>query len=85
MILTYQLKSYSTASGLDYPGVGPELSMLKENGRLTLREATDKEAVDAFVYLSQIEGIITALESAHAIAYIKREAKKYKKYDISCY
>jgi len=75
-------ESYSAASGLDYPGVGPELSMLKENGRLKLSEATDVEAVDAFVYLSQIEGIIPALESAHAIAYIKREAKKYKKSDI---
>ena len=75
-------ESYSAASGLDYPGVGPELSMLKESGRLTLGEATDTEAVDAFVYLSRTEGIIPALESAHAIAYIKREAKKYKKNDI---
>lgn len=75
-------ESYSAASGLDYPGVGPELSMLKELGRLTLSEATDDEAVDGFVYLSRIEGIIPALESAHAIAYIKREAKKYKKGDI---
>lgn len=75
-------ESYSAASGLDYPGVGPELSMLKENGRLTLSEATDVEAVEAFVYLSQTEGIIPALESAHAIAYIKREAKKYKTDDI---
>lgn len=75
-------ESYSAASGLDYPGVGPELSMLKENGRLTLSEATDDEAVDGFVYLSRTEGIIPALESAHAIAYIKRETKKYKKDDI---
>jgi tryptophan synthase beta chain len=75
-------ESYSAASGLDYPGVGPELSMLKESGRLTLSEATDDEAVDAFVYLSRIEGIIPALESAHAIAYIKREAKKSKSDDI---
>jgi len=75
-------ESYSAASGLDYPGVGPELSMLKESGRLTLSEATDDEAIDAFVYLSRTEGIIPALESAHAVAYIKREAKKYKKNDI---
>jgi len=75
-------ESYSAASGLDYPGVGPEMSMMKESGRLTLAEATDNEAVDAFVYLSRIEGIIPALESAHAIAYIKREAKKYKKDDV---
>jgi tryptophan synthase beta chain len=75
-------ESYSAASGLDYPGVGPELSMLKESGRLKLSEATDDEAVGAFVYLSRTEGIIPALESAHAIAYIKREAKKYKSDDI---
>lgn len=75
-------ESYSAASGLDYPGVGPELSMLKETGRLTLGEATDEEAIKAFVYLSRIEGIIPALESAHAIAYIIANAKKYKKNDI---
>ena len=76
------VEAHSISAGLDYPGVGPELSMLKESGRLTLSEATDAEAVDAFVYLSRIEGIIPALESAHAVAYIKREAKKYKKTDI---
>lgn len=75
-------ESYSAASGLDYPGVGPELSMLKENGRLTLGEATDEEAVKAFVYLSKTEGIIPALESAHAIAYILKEHKKYNKDDV---
>ena len=75
-------ESYSAASGLDYPGVGPELSMLKETGRLTLGEATDEQAVKAFVYLSRMEGIIPALESAHAIAYIIANAKKYKKDDI---
>jgi tryptophan synthase beta chain len=75
-------ESYSAASGLDYPGVGPEMSMMKESGRLKLGEATDDEAVDAFVYLSRTEGIIPALESAHAIAYIKREAKIYNSDDI---
>ncbi|MBP9758687.1 tryptophan synthase subunit beta [Candidatus Dojkabacteria bacterium] len=75
-------ESYSAASGLDYPGVGPELSMLKTSGRLTLGEATDKEAVDAFVYLSRTEGIIPALESAHAIAYILKSSSKYKRDDI---
>jgi tryptophan synthase beta chain len=75
-------ESYSAASGLDYPGVGPELSMLKENGRITLGEATDVEAIKAFRYLSRIEGIIPALESAHAIAYIIANASKYKKGDI---
>ena len=75
-------ESYSAASGLDYPGVGPELSMLKESGRLTLGYATDEEAVKAFVYLSRTEGIIPALESAHAIAYILKEHSKYDKDDI---
>ncbi len=75
-------ESYSAASGLDYPGVGPELSMLKESGRLTLGNATDEEAVKAFVYLSRTEGIIPALESAHAIAYILKEHSKYDKNDI---
>lgn len=75
-------ESYSAASGLDYPGVGPELSMLKTSGRLTLGEATDKEAVNAFVYLSRTEGIIPALESAHAIAYILKNSSKYKRDDI---
>jgi tryptophan synthase beta chain len=75
-------ESYSAASGLDYPGVGPEMSMLKESGRLTLAEATDTEAVDAFVVLSRTEGIIPALESAHAIAYIIKNADKYNKDDV---
>jgi len=76
------MQSYSAASGLDYPGVGPELSYLKETGRLTLAEATDKEAIAAFVELSQTEGIIPALESAHAVAYAIKYAKKLSKNDI---
>lgn len=75
-------ESYSAASGLDYPGVGPELSYLKEIGRLELAESTDKEAVEAFVTLSKIEGIIPALESAHAIAYGIKIAKKLSKNEI---
>ncbi len=70
-------ESYSAASGLDYPGISPILSMLKENGRLTLGEATDKEAVDAFIALSHLEGIIPALESAHAVAYLFQDHQKY--------
>ena len=73
--------SYSAASGLDYPGVGPELSYLKETGRLTLAEATDKEAVEAFIELSKTEGIIPALESAHAVAYAIKRAKSLSKND----
>lgn len=75
-------ESYSAASGLDYPGVGPELSMLAKSGRLTIASATDKEAIEAFVALSRIEGIIPALESAHAVAYVLKHAKDFKKDDI---
>ncbi|MFZ6034975.1 MAG: tryptophan synthase subunit beta [Patescibacteria group bacterium] len=68
-------ESYSAASGLDYPGVGPELAYLKEIGRMELAQVTDREAVKAFVELSKTEGIIPALESAHAVSYgIKRAA-----------
>ena len=70
-------ESYSAASGLDYPGISPILSMLKENGRLSLGAVTDKEAVDAFIGLSHLEGIIPALESAHAIAYLFQDHGKY--------
>lgn len=75
-------ESYSAASGLDYPGVGPELAFLKETGRLLLAEATDREAVEAFVELSKTEGIIPALESAHAVSYAIRRAAKLKTSDI---
>jgi len=70
-------ESYSAASGLDYPGISPILSMLKENGRLTLGAVTDKEAVDAFIGLSHLEGIIPALESAHAVAYLFQNHGNY--------
>lgn len=70
-------ESYSAASGLDYPGISPILSMLKENGRISLGAVTDKEAVDAFIALSHLEGIIPALETAHAIAYLFQDHGKY--------
>ncbi|MFW6014202.1 MAG: tryptophan synthase subunit beta [Nanoarchaeota archaeon] len=63
---------YSIASGLDYPGVGPEPSMLKKNNRLQNVTATDKEAIEGFYLLSKKEGIIPALESSHAIAYLEK-------------
>ncbi len=75
-------ESYSAASGLDYPGVSPILSHLKEENRLTLGEATDKEAVDAFLALSRLEGIIPALESSHAVAYLLKNADKYTQDDV---
>jgi len=73
---------YSIAAGLDYPGVGPEHSYLDEIKRAVYSTATDEEAIEAFKILSETEGIIPAIESAHAVAYIIREAKKYKKTDI---
>ncbi len=66
---------YSIASGLDYPGVGPEHCYLKDIKRVNYEYATDKESVDAFFELSRTEGIIPALESAHAIAYAIKLAK----------
>lgn len=62
-------ESYSAASGLDYPGVGPELCFLKDSGRLQTAAISDNQAVAAFVKLSRCEGIIPALESAHAVAF----------------
>lgn len=67
---------YSIASGLDYPGVGPEHSMLHDLGRVTYTAVTDKEAVDAFFQLSRKEGIIPALESAHAVAFALKLARQ---------
>lgn len=61
-------ETHSIAAGLDYPGVGPELSYLKDCGRVQFASATDREAMDAIQVLAQVEGIIPALESAHAIA-----------------
>ncbi len=63
------LPVYSVASGLDYPGVGPQHSYLKEIGRVSYETINDAEAIDAFFQLSRVEGIIPALESAHAVGY----------------
>ena len=76
------LESYSAASGLDYPGVGPELSSLQELGRLHVVGVTDRDAVKAMTELSKEEGIIPALESAHALAYGTRLAAKLSKEEI---
>jgi tryptophan synthase beta chain len=66
--------AHSISAGLDYPGVGPEHAFLADAGRAEYVSATDDEALDAFVYLSQLEGIIPALESAHAIAHVRKLA-----------
>ena len=68
------LESQSIAAGLDYPGVGPEHSFLKDARRVRYVTVTDREALEAFRLLSREEGIIPALESAHAIAYAKKLA-----------
>ncbi len=64
------LPAHSVAAGLDYPGVGPEHAWLKETGRAQYVAVTDQEAIEAFILLSRLEGIIPALESAHALAYL---------------
>jgi tryptophan synthase beta subunit len=67
---------YSIASGLDYPGVGPEHSHLKDEGRIHYTTADDRESLDAFFTLSRKEGIIPALESAHAVAFAMKKARE---------
>jgi tryptophan synthase beta chain len=68
------LEGHSISAGLDYPGVGPEHSWLKDSGRVTYVPATDREALDAFQLLTRIEGIIPALEPAHALAHVAKLA-----------
>jgi tryptophan synthase beta chain len=70
--------THSVSAGLDYPGVGPEHSFLKTLRRAEYVSATDDEAVDAFLVLSKFEGILPALESAHAIAFAMKLARKMK-------
>lgn len=76
------LPVYSIAPGLDYPGVGPEHAYLYDIGRINYTAVTDDEAMEAFKYLTVVEGIIPALESSHAIAYLMKMAEKTKKDDI---
>ncbi|MCD6253266.1 MAG: tryptophan synthase subunit beta [Thermotogae bacterium] len=64
--------THSISAGLDYPGVGPEHTFWKETGRVQYEAVTDEEALEAFLELSRLEGIVPALESAHALAFVKR-------------
>lgn len=73
---------YSISAGLDYPGVGPEHANLKDTGRAQYVPITDDEAVNAFEYIAKTEGIICAIESAHAVAHIMEIAPKMSKEDI---
>jgi tryptophan synthase beta chain len=72
-------EAHSISAGLDYPGVGPELSFLKDEGRLELRQVTDAAALEAFRYLARMEGIIPALETAHAVSAAKDVARELGK------
>jgi tryptophan synthase beta chain len=73
------LEAHSISAGLDYPGIGPEHSWLKDIGRVKYHSVTDQEALDAFMMLSKLEGIIPALEPAHAIAHVSKIAGQMKK------
>ena len=74
--------AHSISAGLDYPGIGPEHSWLKEVGRVKYVSATDKQALSAFKLCSKLEGIIPALEPSHALAYLIKNANKFTKKDI---
>ncbi len=74
--------AHSISAGLDYPGVGPEHAYLKDSGRAEYVSITDQEAMEALQDLCRMEGIIPAIESAHAIAYAKKQAKKMQVEDI---
>ena len=72
-------EAHSISAGLDYPGIGPEHSFLFEEKRVTYMSATDKDALEAFQYCCKLEGIIPALEPAHALAVLRKIAKNYGK------
>lgn len=72
---------YSISAGLDYPGIGPEHAHLHTSGRAQYVPVTDDEAVDAFEYLARVEGIICAIESAHAVAHVRKIAGQFSKDD----
>ena len=73
---------YSISAGLDYPGIGPEHAHLHDIGRAEYVPVTDEEAVSAFEYLAKTEGIICAIESAHAVAHVRKIAPYMKQEDI---
>jgi tryptophan synthase beta chain len=76
------LEAHSVSAGLDYPGVGPEHAFLRDSGRARYESATDLEALQAFRELARLEGIIPALEPAHAIAWLLREGGEGDGYDV---
>jgi len=68
-------ETHSISAGLDYPGVGPEHAFLKDNGKVKYKSATDRDVINAFLTLTRTEGIIPALEAAHAISHAIKIAK----------
>jgi len=76
------LPTHSISAGLDYPGVGPEHAMLKDSHRVSYAAANDADVLDAFRFLSRSEGIIPALESAHAVAYVMTNRDRFERDDI---
>jgi tryptophan synthase beta chain len=76
------LEGHSISAGLDYPGVGPEHSWLKDSGRVTYVAITDREALDAFQMCTRLEGIIPALEPSHALAFVKKLAPTLPKENL---
>jgi tryptophan synthase beta chain len=76
------LEGHSISAGLDYPGVGPEHSWLKDSGRVTYVPATDAEALNAFQLCTRLEGIIPALEPAHALAQVMKLAPSMRQDQI---
>ena len=76
------LPTHSISAGLDYPGVGPEHAMLRDSGRVNYTSVNDKDVLEAFRFLSRKEGIIPALESAHAVAWVIMNADRFDRDDI---
>jgi tryptophan synthase beta chain len=76
------MPTHSISAGLDYPGVGPEHAMLKDSNRVTYAAVNDADVLEAFGFLSRKEGIIPALESAHAVAYVMKNADRFDRDDI---
>ena len=80
------LEAHSVSAGLDYPGVGPEHAALRDSGRASYFSVTDEQALAAFHELSRLEGIIPALESSHAIAWLLENAggRRTAEFDLLC-
>jgi tryptophan synthase beta chain len=76
------LPAHSISAGLDYPGVGPEHAYLKDTGRVSYETVTDDEALEAFFLLCRLEGILPALECAHALAWIVAGAERWNSSDV---